>query len=128
LARDAGANVTFVGHLDRPKLFDALARARVLVAPSRGQEPFGLGVVEAAAVGVPALVTAVGGLPEIVRDGETGVVVAPFDAAAIVDGLANVRADMGAAARRHFELNFTPDAFADRLLAIYDEVLGSYAP
>ncbi|MEY2471888.1 MAG: hypothetical protein QOK28_1217 [Actinomycetota bacterium] len=128
LARTAGPNVTFMGRLDRQGVFDVLARAHVLVAPSRGQEPFGLGVIEAAAVGVPAVVTGVGGLPEIVRHGETGVVVAPFDAGAIVDGLANVRASMGAAARRHYEAHFTPDAFADRLEAIYDDVLGSYAP
>jgi glycosyltransferase involved in cell wall biosynthesis len=124
LEQRAGTNVSFVGHLDRVGVFDALARARVLVAPSRGQEPFGLTVAEAAAVGVPALVTRVGGMPEIVRDGETGVVVAPFDAKAISDGFAKLHDGMGAAARRHYEANFTPDAFADRLLAIYDDVLG----
>jgi glycosyltransferase involved in cell wall biosynthesis len=128
LARAATPNVTFLGHLERSHLFDALARARVLVAPSRGQEPFGLGVIEAAAVGVPAIVTRVGGLPEIVRHGETGVVVAPFDADAIVAGLAQVTDGMGDAARRDYAARFTPDAFADRLLAIYDDVLGSYAP
>jgi glycosyltransferase involved in cell wall biosynthesis len=130
LERQAGPNVAFVGHLDRPQLADALARAAVLVAPSRGQEPFGLGVIEAAAAGVPSVVTRVGGMPEIVRDGETGVVVEPFSAEAIVAAL---RSDhdwhaLGAAARRGYDARFTADAFADRLLAIYDDVLGSYAP
>ncbi|HVV37380.1 MAG TPA: glycosyltransferase family 4 protein [Acidimicrobiales bacterium] len=131
LERIAGANVTFLGRLDRAGVFDALARARVLVAPSRGQEPFGLGVAEAAALGVPALVTRVGGLPEVVGDG--GVIVDPFDAAALATGLdafadASAAHALGAAARRHYEMQFTPDAFADRLLSIYDAVLGGQAP
>jgi glycosyltransferase involved in cell wall biosynthesis len=128
LARRAGPNVEFAGRLARAGVFDALARARVVVAPSRGQEPFGLGVIEAAAVGVPALVTRVGGMPEIVRDGETGAVVPPFDAGAIAGALRTFDASrarvMGAAARRDYEARFTPDAFADRLLAIYDEIVG----
>jgi glycosyltransferase involved in cell wall biosynthesis len=129
LAARAGTNVAFTGRLDRSGVLAALARARVLVAPSRGQEPFGLGVIEAAAVGVPAIVTRVGGLPEIVRDGVTGRVVAPFDADAIVGALRDLDAlAMGAAARRDYEARFTPDAFADRLLAIYDDVLATYAP
>jgi glycosyltransferase involved in cell wall biosynthesis len=129
LEQRAGPNVEFVGYLERPELLAAVAPARVLVAPSRGQEPFGLGVIEAAAAGVPAIVTRVGGLPEIVRDGETGLVIAPFDADAIVAALRNPNVDrMGAAARRDYEARFTADAFADRLLAIYDDVLGAYAP
>jgi glycosyltransferase involved in cell wall biosynthesis len=128
LARRAPANVAFRGHLDRAGVLAAIGAARALVAPSRGEEPFGLGVIEAAALGVPAVVTRVGGMPEIVRDGETGVVVAPYDAGAIATAVAALDAPraqtLGAAARREYERRFTPDAFADRLLAIYDEVLG----
>ena len=132
LARSATANVEFLGHVDRARLGDVMARARVLVTPSRGQEPFGLGVIEAAALGVPSIVTRVGGLPEIVRHDETGVVVSPFDAVALADALRTLTQEraqaLGAAARRDYELRFTPTAFADRLLAIYDDVLGTYAP
>ena len=133
LTRAAPGNVEFLGHVARPELDDVIARARVVVAPSRGQEPFGLGVIEAAALGVPAVVTDVGGLPELVRDGATGVVVAPFDAAALAAGLQRFRdagaaQALGAAARHAYEQRFTPDAFAGRLLAIYADVLGTYAP
>ena len=73
----------------------------VLVVPSR-EEPFGTVLAEAMAVGTPVVATRVGGLPEVVEDGETGVLVEPGDPAALAAGVLEVldrRAEMGAAAR-----------------------------
>jgi glycosyltransferase involved in cell wall biosynthesis len=75
----------------------------VLVLPSY-EEPAGTVLAEAMAVGTPVVATAVHGLPEVVRDGVTGRLVAPGDpsalAAAVLDVLAR-RGEMGAAAREH---------------------------
>lgn len=122
------ANVSFAGHVERDRMFDLLRRARVLVAPSRGEEPFGIAVIEAAAVGVPAVVSNSGALPDIVRDGQTGVVVSPDDPHAIVAALVKLRDvtaahALGAAARAQFEARFSPASFGPRLIALYDEVL-----
>lgn len=74
----------------------------VLVLPAY-REPFGTVLAEAMAVGTPVVATAVDGLPEVVRDGVSGRLVAPGDpdalAAAVLDVLAH-REEMGAAARR----------------------------
>jgi glycosyltransferase involved in cell wall biosynthesis len=65
--------------------------------------------MEAMAAGLPVLATRVGGVPELVRDGETGLVIAPGDVAAIRDGLARLLADpalrrkMGEAGRADIE-------------------------
>jgi len=73
----------------------------VLVLPAY-EEPFGTVLAEAMAVGTPVVATAVDGLPEVVRDGVTGRLVAPGDpqqlAAAVLEVLER-RAEMGAAAR-----------------------------
>lgn len=91
----------------------------VLVAPSR-QEPFGTVLAEAMAAGTPVVATRVGGLAEVVADGETGRLVAPGRpdelAAAVLEVLGR-RAEMGAAARERAK-RFGADAYADRVEAI----------
>jgi glycosyltransferase involved in cell wall biosynthesis len=91
----------------------------VLVAPSR-QEPFGTVLAEAMAAGTPVVATRVGGLAEVVADGETGRLVAPGRpaelAAAVLEVLGD-RARMGAAARASAQ-RFGADAYADRVEAI----------
>jgi glycosyltransferase involved in cell wall biosynthesis len=91
----------------------------VLVAPSR-QEPFGTVLAEAMAAGTPVVATRVGGLAEVVADGETGRLVTPGRpdelAAAVLEVLAH-RHEMGAAARVRAQ-RFGADAYADRVEAI----------
>ncbi len=88
----------------------------VLVLPSY-EEPFGTVLAEAMAVGTPVVAGAVDGLPEVVRDGLTGRLVAPGDpeqlAAAVLDVLAH-RGEMGAAAREHAR-RFHSDRYVERL-------------
>jgi glycosyltransferase involved in cell wall biosynthesis len=88
----------------------------VLVLPSY-EEPFGTVLAEAMAVGTPVVATRVDGLPEVVRDGVTGRLVAPGDpdgiAAAVLEVLAR-RDEMGAAAREHAR-RFAADDYAQRV-------------
>jgi glycosyltransferase involved in cell wall biosynthesis len=88
----------------------------VLVAPSR-QEPFGTVLAEAMAAGTPVVATRVGGLAEVVADGETGRLVTPGRpdelASAVLEVLGR-RAQMGAAARERAQ-RFGADAYADRV-------------
>lgn len=106
------ANVHFLGRRrDVPAL---LAGAAVAVVPSLWQEAFGLAVVEAMGAGVPVVATRTGGIPELVEEGKTGLLVPPGDARALADALRrlleqpSLRAAMGlhgqVAARRRFSL------------------------
>ena len=79
--------------------------ADIAVVPSLWREPFGLVAVEAMAAGLPVVASDTGGLSDIVRPGQTGLLVPPGDAAALAAALetllddAALRARMGAAGR-----------------------------
>lgn len=100
----------------------------VFVAPSR-LEAFGVAVLEAAACGVPAVVSSVGGLPEVVEHQVTGLVVPPEDPRAIADALRTLVADaearrrMGAAARRFVADRYAWEDTAERMERLYRAVL-----
>jgi glycosyltransferase involved in cell wall biosynthesis len=85
-------------------------------------------VLEAMAAGRPVVATPVGGTPEVVSDGETGLLVPPRDPQALAAALRRVLEDralaerLAAAGRRRVEERFTLEGMNRRLLAIYDEV------
>ncbi len=92
----------------------------VAVLPSRA-EGFGLAAAEAAACALPVVATDSSSLPEIVRDGETGLLVPPDDAAALAGALARLLRDpalavrLGAAGRRHITAHYDRRRCLDRL-------------
>ena len=109
--------VSFEGPRPRAELLARYAACDIVVVPSR-YESFGLTALEAMIFGKPCVAAAVGGLPEVVVDGVTGLLVAPDDAAALAAALLrlirrpDLRAAMGAAARSRYEAAFTADAMA----------------
>jgi glycosyltransferase involved in cell wall biosynthesis len=134
-----GRAVTFAGPVPDGELPLLYRRARVLVLPSvhltcygrqvRAPELLGLAVLEAMASGTPVVCSRLGGLPEVVRDGETGFLVAPGDVDELRDRIATVlgsprlAARMGRAAREVVLERFTWQACAARCLQAYDELL-----
>lgn len=133
--------VRFIGRVDDDELPSLYRRARVFVLPSVYEtcygtrieipELLGLSVLEAMASGTPAIVTRVGGLPEVVVDGETGFVVEPGDVDALRDRLELLLGDdrlaarMGDNARQHVVERFTWDDCAARCFAAYEALLGA---
>jgi glycosyltransferase involved in cell wall biosynthesis len=95
------------------------------------QEAFGRVLVEAMAAGLPVVATAVGGIPEVVIDGQTGVLVAEGDPPAVagaVEGLFRAparRQALGRAGRERAVRCFSLEAHVERVQALYDQVLGA---
>lgn len=87
-----GRRVHFAGSLPREQALERLAGARAAVLSS-AWENLPHAAVEALAVGTPVVSTAVGGVPEVVRDGENGLLVPPNDPAALAAALASVLHD-----------------------------------
>ena len=92
-------------------------------------EGLGVATLKAAAAGVPVVGFNAGGLPEAVVDGETGVLVAPENVAALQDAIAtlidngDLRQQMGAAGRERMQKEFSIDTMADKHVALYESVL-----
>jgi glycosyltransferase involved in cell wall biosynthesis len=122
------AAVRFLGFVpDVAWLFAACDAVVFPTSPELG-EGFGLAALEAMAVGRPVIATAVTSLPELVIQGETGLLVDPSDPADLARALAGVaadpkrRVDMGRAGQRRAQACFSLDAMVERTLAVYGEV------
>ncbi|MDG0793841.1 glycosyltransferase family 4 protein [Cohnella ginsengisoli] len=119
-------DVLFLGHReDVPAL---LKKADIFVLPSL-QDNFPYSIMEAHAAGKPVIVSNAGGIPEMVKDGETGLIFASGDDGQLCDKLADVlsnealRTRLGEQAQasglRHWSLH----AMTDRVVAVYDRAL-----
>jgi glycosyltransferase involved in cell wall biosynthesis len=122
----AGDRVQFLGARPRSEVLGLLATADVVVLPS-AWENFPHAAVEALAMGTPVVATRVGGVPEIVRDGENGVLVDAGDDDAFADALARVLHDDAfrrglAAAAAPSVTRFATDAVYGELERILREV------
>jgi glycosyltransferase involved in cell wall biosynthesis len=124
------ADVRILGNLDQAQLRQAYFSADVTVIPSL-LEATSLAGLESLACGVPVLGTNVGGMPEIVADGETGWLVQPArpdELARMIVSIVqhpDLTALLRAPARQSVEKGFSWDAVAGRVLDIYDGVLQS---
>jgi glycosyltransferase involved in cell wall biosynthesis len=95
LARDLGVDAEFVGMLSPEQLAATMHEVAIVVVPSTYQEPLGLVPIEAMASGAIVVATRAGGLPETVRDGETGFLVEPGDVSSLAAGLVRAMAAFG---------------------------------
>ena len=106
-----------------------LDRADLLVHPARW-EGFGLVLLEAMLASTPVVATRVSSIPEIVVDGETGVLVPPDDAEALAGALVRVLDEpgsLGAAGRTRALEQFSADAMARKTAAVYAEAIRTTA-
>lgn len=103
---DVGGLTQFVGWVPHREVPQYLQRLSIFVAASVHEESFGVAVLEASACGLPVVVSAVGGLPEVVEHQVTGLLVPPGDSVALADALEvliegrALRDRMGEAGRR----------------------------
>jgi glycosyltransferase involved in cell wall biosynthesis len=104
--------------------------ADLFVLPSR-HEPFGLVFLEAAAHGLPSIGTRVGGIPEIVLDGVTGLLVKPADPGALADAIVRLSTDdelrlrLGEAARARVGELFTADSMVKGYATLFRNLLSA---
>ena len=132
----SGKKVLFLGRVDDISLRTEYRRASVCVLPStyfdyygrfrRFPELFGLVLAEAMACATPVVCTWVGGMPEVVEHGVTGLIVPPEDESALRDALLSIldnkqkARNMGLAGRKRVEEYYTWDKVANRCIEAYN--------
>ena len=118
---------SFVGK--QPRIVDYLSVADVLLLPSE-QESFGLAALEAMACEVPVISSRVGGIPEVVTDGETGFLSEVGDVQKMAADAAKLLSDeqlrheMGSKARESAISRYSTDKVIPQYISFYEEVLG----
>jgi glycosyltransferase involved in cell wall biosynthesis len=102
----------------------------IFALPSTGNEGVPQALMQAMATGLPVVTTAVGAIPELVRDGETGLIVPAENDGALADAIARILADaklavrIGSAGREHVVGHFTKTAMLDAMENIYRKAAG----
>jgi phosphatidyl-myo-inositol alpha-mannosyltransferase len=124
---DEGIDV--VGFLSQDELTETLLRAKALVAPSLGQESFGMVLTRAFACSLPAVASDIAGYREVL-DPAASLAVPPDEPAALVEAVAGIVADeerrraLGEAAREIAVERYSWPGIAARLVEVYDQVAG----
>lgn len=126
-AEVAPGRVRFHGRLSKTDLMALVRGAAVSIVPSRWHENQPLSVLESFASGVPVIATTLGGLPELVVDGETGWLVGPDDVPGLTRALLAAVRDpaeshrRGRTARHLAEQRFAPSVHLRKLASVYTE-------
>ena len=117
----------FVGDVFKKALF--YKSADVFVLPSAGLELFGIVNLEAMACGVPIVASKIGGVPDVVKDGENGLLVPPRDSGALTDAIIylleneDTREKMGKIGRRKVE-EYSWENIAEETEKVYLSLMG----
>jgi glycosyltransferase involved in cell wall biosynthesis len=121
-------HVTLLGHRD--DVPNVLASLDVLVLPSFAHEGIPQIILQAQAMARAVVGTTIGGIPEVVENGVTGLLVPPRDPDALAEKIrlvlddSDLRARVGRAARENIEKHHSLDAMGERLLGLYDDLEG----
>lgn len=133
LAQELGGHVEFTGYLSGAKLRAAISSARAVVIPSEWYENAPLSVMEASALARPIIGADIGGIPELIRPGETGFVFESGSVEALAEVLESVQRlppstlrGIGTAGRQWMRSDFSPSAYRDRMFALYQEIGVNY--
>lgn len=126
--------ITYVGYVSEHDLPNIYAAADVFVLPSIWEEGFGMTMLEAMATGKPVIATNVGGIPEIIDNQRTGILVEPRDPIRLASAIISIIKDEGFAkeigknARQIVEKKFEWRLIAKRTIELYETLISDENP
>ena len=125
--------MTFLGYLRGEALHESIRLSRAVVLPSEGYENAPVSLMESYALGKPVIGADIGGIPELIREGETGVTFTSGSVDLLADRLRRFAespdsrlVDMGRQGRMWMEQNFTTSHYLNRVLGLYRELALQY--
>jgi len=130
--RESIVNVNFLGYMKGEQLYKEIIKSKAVVMPSEWYENNPMSVLEAFALGKLVIGARIGGIPELVKDGETGVTFKPGDAEDLNEKIGIILADssllikMGGNALRFVETELNPEKHYQKLMEIYQMAMNSH--
>jgi len=121
-------NINFLGKLNQEKISDLIKNSLAIIIPSRVWETFGLTGAEALAYQKPVIASAMGGLPEIIIDGKTGLLFSSENIGELMEKMKWVLNNKEAAQKlgeqgyNFIKANLSPEEHYDKLMKIYEQV------
>lgn len=130
LARNLGIEnkVKFLPWIDKEEVYSLYAKCDLVVLPSIYEEPFGRVALEAATCGKPVIASRVGGLPEIIQDGVTGILISANDPDLLGEAIsslvckADVRQSLGEKAKILIGKKFSASAISEKFQSLYKQL------
>jgi len=122
-------NVDFLGYMKGKQLYKEIKKSKAVVIPSEWYENNPRSVIEAFALGKPVIGARIGGIPELVKDNETGLTFEPGNAKDLKEkikellGNSSLLKKMGGNARRFVETELNPEKHYQKLMEIYQGVM-----
>lgn len=113
--------IRYLGPINLKQKVSYLSRARAFLNPIEWEEPFGMVMIEAMALGCPVISFARGAAPEVVGHGKTGFLVQNLDE--MLERIPHIEEIDRAATRQHVEENFSARVMAHRYLKIYQQII-----
>jgi len=129
LVARAPGSLEFLGQVDRNHLDSFYANSRIVVLPSVCYEGFPMILPEAMLRGKPVIASRIGGIPEIVDDGVTGLLFEPGNAEDLAEMIRylwerpELCRQMGQAGREKVLREYTPERYYKRLMAVYERAI-----
>jgi glycosyltransferase involved in cell wall biosynthesis len=133
VAGELGLNkkIKFTGLIDHDRIYSLIEKHHVLVMQSR-MEGFGVAAAEGSACGRPVIATNVGGIPEIVHDGKTGLLVEVNNPAQLADAILKLANDnelchkMGQAGYEFVKENYDWEKSLDKMSQLYERLINDF--
>ena len=121
-------NVHLVGFIENDQLYDFYSQQHLMIMPSH-KEAFGVAAVEASACGRPVIATDVGGIPEVLVDGTTGLLIPKGDHERLAEAIIKLASDadlmnrMGRAGYDFVSANYSWDKSLDLMTELYERLI-----
>lgn len=121
-------NISFLGFLNRNELRPILQSAVCIIVPSVWDETFGLTAAEALAYGKPVIASRIGGIPEVLSEGEDSLLVTPGSVDELISAVEHLSirpalaVEMGRQGRKNVEAKFSKEKHYEKLLSVYEGV------
>lgn len=129
-AKDVGCNAKFLGFLSGDMLKSVIGACRATVLPSEWYENAPLSIKESYALGKPVIGARIGGIPELIREGETGVTFQSGSVEELADAMISMSRkkdheveQMGRAGRMLVEQNFSKETYMERMNRLYESLI-----